>query len=78
MFFHSMSVKHRWTQVPVGCLGNEHKTILRATLAREEEGRHSKGKSHQDPVVNLIKCDESQKTTTLAIRERKSGSSEKS
>lgn len=37
-------------------------TILSATLVREEDGEHSEGISHKDPVVNLVKCDESRKT----------------
>lgn len=61
IFFHSTSVKHRRTQVLVGCLGNAHMTILSATLVRGGDGKPSKGKSHKDPVVNLIECDESQK-----------------
>ena len=28
---------------------------------RERASEHSKGKSHKDPLVNLIKCDENQR-----------------
>lgn len=61
MFFHSTSVNPPWTQVLVGCLGNEHMTILRAVVVRERRSERSKGKSHKDPLVNLIKCDENQR-----------------
>lgn len=61
MFFHSTSVNPPWTQVLVGCLGNEHMTILRATVVRERQSECGKGKSHKDPLVNLIKCDENQR-----------------
>lgn len=33
--------------------------ILRATVVRESQC--SKGKSHKDPLANLIKCDENER-----------------
>lgn len=59
-FFYSMSINSPWPQVLVGCRGYQNMTILRATVVRERGRQRSKGKSHKEPLVNLIKCDENQ------------------
>lgn len=51
----SCSVCQPWTEVPVSCLGNQHMPILRATVVTERAGECGKGKSHKDPLVNLMK-----------------------
>lgn len=61
MFFHSKSGNPLWTRVLVGCLGNEHMTILRAPVVMEIGSKSIKGKSLKAPLLNLIKCDEYQK-----------------
>lgn len=52
-------------------------TILRATVVRERGSERSTGKSHKDPLVNLIKSDENQRPRLRDARDSRRRKREK-